>query len=237
MLESEIKMKSLSDRIYSYHTQKWKLPSISEPIRWINPFVNSETKAAFKIFHDKYYNDQNKRIYLLGINPGRLGAGVTGVAFTDPVRLQEICGINNSFKQRSELSSIFIYEVIEAYGGPEIFYRDFALSSVCPLGFTKMGKNYNYYDDKHLYGEVEGFIIKHLKSLKKLGADSNYVVSLGKGKNFKYLAKLNQAESLFENCFDLPHPRWVMQYKLKEKDKYIQTYVELLTRLKQQQSC
>ena len=88
-------------------------------------------------FYTKYYSDNNKRILLLGINPGRFGGGVTGIPFTDPVRLEKVCGIKNDFQKKQELSSVFIYEMIEAYGGAEKFYKQFYISAVSPLGFVK----------------------------------------------------------------------------------------------------
>ena len=42
---------------------------------------------------------------ILAINPGRLGAGVTNIAFTDPVHLERDCGIANDFPKREELSA------------------------------------------------------------------------------------------------------------------------------------
>ena len=50
-----------------------------------------------------------QRHLLLGINPGRFGGGVTGIPFTDPIRLQNVCGIENNFEKKQELSSVFIY--------------------------------------------------------------------------------------------------------------------------------
>ncbi len=39
------------------------------------------------------------RYLILGINPGRFGGGITGIPFTDPIRLQNICGIENDFQK------------------------------------------------------------------------------------------------------------------------------------------
>jgi hypothetical protein len=41
-------------------------------------------------FYQKYYADNKKRSLIIGINPGRFGAGVTGIPFTDPIRLKRI---------------------------------------------------------------------------------------------------------------------------------------------------
>ena len=47
-------------------------------------------------FFYKFYNDTNPRHLIFGINPGRFGAGTTGINFTAPKQLKEICGIDHS---------------------------------------------------------------------------------------------------------------------------------------------
>src|SRR4029077_11582149 len=111
----------------------------------------------FKAFYTKFYNDYNHRHLIIGINPGRFGGGITGIPFTDPIRLGEVCGIPNTFQNRQELSSLFIYQMIDAYGGPAAFYNQFYFTSYSPVGFTKNGKNLNYYDDKILATAIEPF--------------------------------------------------------------------------------
>ncbi len=122
----------------------------------MNPFKESgEAVKVSSEFYRKYYGDNKPRHLILGINPGRFGAGVTGVPFTDSKRLTGECGIAYTGKETHEPSSVFIYEMIHAYGGPEKFYQRFYINSVCPLGFVATGKNgkevnYNYYDSKAL---------------------------------------------------------------------------------------
>ena len=221
-------MHSIGHKVYKYHVAEPVFPILEDGVQWINPFSQQETKVVFETFNKKYFSDTNARIYLLGINPGRFGAGVTGIPFTDPVRLSSVCGIDHSFDLRRELSSVFIYEVIEAFGGLQSFYDRFNFSSVCPFGFIKAGKNYNYYDDPKLYATVKPMIDGHLHALESLGADRSAVICLGKGKNYKYLKQLNDEHNLFERVEVLPHPRWVMQYRLKEKLKHIDHYIKVL---------
>ena len=96
---------------------------------------------------------------LLGINPGRFGAGITGVNFTAPKQLREHCQIESNLKG-SELSAEFIYTMISEYGGVEKFYGEFFIGSVCPLGLVENGKNLNYYDRKDLLELIEPFIVQ-----------------------------------------------------------------------------
>ena len=112
----------------------FKLPNAVEVL---NVHGNAEVKKACTAFYNKFYCDNNQRHLLLGINPGRFGGGVTGIPFTDSIRLQNACGIENDFQKKQELSSAFIYEMIDAFGGPEKFYTRFYISAVSPLGFVK----------------------------------------------------------------------------------------------------
>ncbi len=100
----------------------------------MNPYLEPATWSLASQFYKKFYDDVNPRAYIFGINPGRFGAGVTGVPFTDPIRLAEKCGIPNDFKRQAELSSLFIYDMIEGYGGVQAFYDRFYITALSPLG-------------------------------------------------------------------------------------------------------
>ncbi|MFZ6051360.1 uracil-DNA glycosylase family protein [Halocola ammonii] len=200
----------------------------------MNPFRENEFATPIsEEFYKKYYSDNNKRTYIIGINPGRFGAGVTGVPFTDTKRMESECGIEVEAMSTHEPSSVFVYEFINAYGGPEAFYRDFYINSVSPLGFLKHkenGKsvNYNYYDSKELEKAVEPFVKEKMEEQIDFGLHRKVALALGSGKNYKYLKKLNEEEQYFEEIIPLEHPRYVMQYKSKNKDEYIAKFVEKL---------
>lgn len=187
-------------------------------ISTLNPYTNDAVIKACKQFYNKYYNDGDGRTLILGINPGRFGAGITGIPFTDPVTLENECGIKNSFGKRAELSSKFIYRLINSMGGPECFYRHFYIGSVSPLGFVQDGKNFNYYDSKELMKAIKPFIVSNLVKQIGLGIVSRKCFCLGQGKNYEYLKFLNIELKLFDEIIPLPHPRWVMQYRRKKLD-------------------
>jgi len=199
----------------------------SKDIDVLNPFTEKAVLRACTWYHKKYCQGDNKRIFLFGINPGRFGAGVTGIPFTDPIQMSEL-GFENDWKQRFELSAIYIDELINAYGSRKLFFQDFYISSVCPLGFVKYGKNINYYDETTLIEDTRKFIIRTIKDQISIGARTDVCFSLGKGKNYKYLVKLNQEKGFFDKVVALPHPRWVMQYKRKEKNKHVDQTLALL---------
>jgi len=206
--------------------------SLDEPlpagIEVMNPYLKQEVRQGVTAFYTKYYPDDNPRTFLLGINPGRFGAGITGISFTDPIRLEEVCGIPNPFEKKQEISSLFIYEMIKAYGGPEKFYGKFYITAVCPLGFVKKGKNINYYDVRELQEAVTPFIISTIREQLAFGANRKKAFCVGEGKNYKFLVRLNKEHHFFEEILPLPHPRFVMQYRYKKRDEYVRKYIEVL---------
>ena len=212
------KMLALHDRL----DNNWLIPP---QIELLFPYQNPETVQAMELFYHKYYDDDDQRMAIFGINPGRFGAGVTGVPFTDPVKLTVDCGICNKFSQKKELSSDFVYSVIHQWGEVKDFYRHFCITSLCPLGFTKDGKNYNYYDQIDLQRKVEPYIIKNIEELLDCGITNRIAFCMGIGKNYKYFSRLNQQHQFFEKIIALPHPRWVMQYRRKQLESFINQYI------------
>lgn len=214
---------------------------LPDAISIMHPYHDHAVQKVVKTFYKRFYGDHHPRILLLGINPGRFGAGITGVSFTDPIRLEEHCGIKNHFLKKQELSSVFIYDLIKAYGGVEPFYRQFFISSICPLGFTRNGKNLNYYDNKTLQQSAEKFILKTLLEQKKIMHSPDVCLCLGEGTNYRYFCQLNEKHHLFSQIIPLPHPRWVMQYKRKQKEAFIELYLkkmeEALSLIKINGSC
>jgi len=165
---------------------------------------------------------------IIGINPGRFGAGVTGINFTAPRQLTGALGIDHGFGNSTELSAEFIYEMITAYGGPAAFYGDYFLTSVCPLGFTRKGLNLNYYDDNELLASLKPFIVENLQKQIAFGFKTDRCVCIGGEKNFKYLQSLNKEFRLFDEIVSVPHPRFIMQYRRKTKGEFVQRYLEVL---------
>src|ERR1700740_3329374 len=140
---------SFADKIIRFNEQLVYTGNPLPPgIRIMNPFRESEQAMAIsETFYRKYYNDNNKRHLILGINPGRFGAGLTGIPFTDTKRLVSECHISYEGKISHETSSVFVYESIEGFGGVKAFYSKFYINSLCPLGFTiidEKGKEKNY---------------------------------------------------------------------------------------------
>lgn len=204
---------------------------LPDGISIMNPFMNNpEIIRVISEFYLRFYNDNKPRHLILGINPGRFGGGVTGIPFTDTKRLRDKCRIKMAGPETFETSSVFIYEMIEEYGGTEKFYADFYINSVSPLGFTsksKTGKevNYNYYDNKKLSEAVRGFAVESILKQIEFGLKTDACFCLGTGQNFKYLLKLNEEYKFFNKIVPLEHPRFIMQYRSKQKEKFINKYI------------
>ncbi|MDD3771665.1 MAG: SMUG2 DNA glycosylase family protein [Weeksellaceae bacterium] len=196
----------------------------------LNPFIeNPETQVVMRQFYEKFYSDNKKRKFIIGINPSRHGAGVTGVPFTDTKRLENICGIKMHSAYTHEVSSVFLYDMITEYGGAQDFYSNFYINSPFPLAIVRHSKgdkwlNANYYDDKELFECVKNFMIESLKKHIELGLDTSEVYILGK-KNAGFIQKLNEEAHLFGEMKVLEHPRFIQQYKSKEKQFYINKYI------------
>jgi hypothetical protein len=226
------KIETFGERVISFCRELDFKSTLPPEISIMNPFQNNpDVINVITQFYSKFYNDNKPRHLILGINPGRFGAGVTGIPFTDTKRLREQCGIIIPGQVTFETSSVFIYDVINQYGGPEKFYSDFYINSVCPLGFTARGKNgkevnYNYYDNNRLTEAVQNFIIWNIRKQIKIGANREVCFCFGTGKNFKYLSELNLNHHFFETIVPLEHPRFIMQYRSKQKKNYIEKYLE-----------
>ncbi|HQH24726.1 MAG TPA: DUF4918 family protein [Bacteroidales bacterium] len=207
--------------------------SLPDGISVMNPFTEAEVFSAVSEFYRKFYSDPGPRRMIIGINPGRFGAGLTGIPFTDSVRLKEKCGLSIPGIKSYEISSVFMYEMIDGYGGPGKFYGDYYITSVSPLGFTSRNEkgrevNFNYYDNRNLEESIEEFAVASIRKQLDFGIERNICFCLGAGKNYRYLSRLNQKHHFFDHIEPLEHPRFIMQYKSKHKDACISDYLQKL---------
>jgi uracil-DNA glycosylase len=219
---------NFADGIIAFNRNLQLNAVLPDEVLVMNPFDDKMTRIISEKFYRKFYKDHNQRTLILGINPGRFGAGLTGIPFTDPVKLEKNCGIKNNLNKITEPSAGFIYDMITAFGGPETFYNSYLIHAVCPLGFTKNGVNYNYYDSKALEKAVTPFIIGSLKKIVSFRLNKDICFCLGNGKNFRFLSKLNEDHNFFKEVLPLPHPRWIVQYRRKRYQEFIEEYLKWL---------
>lgn len=229
--------KTFSNRVLEFN--EW-LANISlelfDNYRMNNQF-NGKNKEKIKeitnTFYNKYYNDNGKRYLILGSSPARKGTATTGIPFEDASHLYKETGImiDNFYINKS--SSDFLYDVMEKYGGCEKFYKDFFMSFICPLGIVNVNSNgnevnSNYYENKELENILYNFIVDSLKKQISFGIDTSICYCIGSGENFKFLTKINEQYKFFDKIIALEHPRFIMQYNKKDRDKYLSKYVTAL---------
>lgn len=201
-------------------------PRVPRGVIVMNPYTDARVRRYVRQFLERYFDDSRPRTLVLGINPGRFGAGITGVTFTDPIALADRCGIANDLPRLPELSSVFVYKVIERFGGLRKFYRRFFLTAACPLGFIRNGVNLNYYDDRALVRAVTPFIVETIGRQIAMGGRTDRAIVLGIGANLKFLTELNAKHGFFGELIPLEHPRWIMQYRRRRLDEYVEKYQE-----------
>jgi hypothetical protein len=224
---------NFAEKVIAFNKQLKYTGFLPSGFQVLNPyFDNPETLSVMTLFYQKFYNDSSERKFIIGINPSRHGAGVTGVPFTDTKRLRDACGINMVSVHTHEVSSVFLYDMIEDYGGPASFYTNFYINSPFPLAIVKPTQgnafvNANYYDEPQLFAAVKDFMIESLRNHIQMGLNTREVYVLGK-KNAMFIEKLNKQAKLFKSMKVLEHPRFIQQYKSKEKSLYIDKYLRVL---------
>ena len=220
-------MTTFADKAIAYYNHLSAPTTLPPGVDVINPYQQPDVVRIVQEFYTKFFLDTNPRVFMLGINPGRFGAGVTGISFTTPQNLRRYCGIENDLRDTPELSSRFIYQVVEAFGGAEAFYGQFFLTSLFPLALTKAGKNYNFYDDRGTTEALWPAITETVRTQINFGYNRKVAVCLGR-KNETYLRRLNDQQGFFDRIVTLDHPRYILQYKTKDMPMYLEQYIATL---------
>lgn len=227
----------LADRllkeVFAFDITKAKLPKRIGVLDPFNGEYAEQVRRNVELFHRRYYADEQPRMLMLGINPGRFGAGSTGICFTDTKRCEADLGIPVEGVQTHEPSSDFFYRMVRAAGGPEAFYGRVYVQSLCPLGFTQKGPkgtwvNLNYYDDPVLQKKITPLMVDWIHALIGTGMHTTLACCIGTGKNYTFMKKLNDKHGFFERIIPLEHPRFVMQYRYKRLEEYIDKYLAAL---------
>jgi hypothetical protein len=210
--------------------QSFSLPDLlPEEVQALSPYQDPAVSPLLAQFAAQYYAGEGPRVAVLGINPGRLGNGRTGIAFTDPAALTLHCGIRHELPlKQPELSSQFIYKVVAELGGPMEFYRHFYLGSIYPMVLLREGRNYNYYDSPAVTRALWDDMRQSLRQLvQEVGVRTDVVVCLGQ-RNATFLHKLNDELKLFAEILVLDHPRYLMQYRRRELNENVAHYAKIL---------
>ena len=107
------------------------------------------------------------------------------------------------------------------------------MNFVCPLGIAKVNSNdnevnCNYYENKKIESNLYDFIVESLRKQISFGIDTSICYCIGSGENYKFLTKINEQYHFFDKIISLEHPRYIMQYNYKDKDKYLSKYLDVL---------
>ena len=68
-------------------------------------------------------------------------------------------------------------------------------------------------------------MIENIRKQIDLGIKTDTCFCFGTGKNEKFLRKLNDEHRFFNHIIALEHPRFIMQYKSKNRHLYIDKYI------------
>lgn len=223
-----------AEAILHWYDQLELKVQLPEHIRELNPYIDMPkgTRNALETYYHRFYGDEKPRELILGINPGRLGAGTTGIPFTDTPALASI-GIENPDLKTTETSADFVWKVVEAYGGADAFFGKFFIGAVSPLGFIQLNNkgnwvNFNYYDEASVFEMLTPFIVEQLHIQKELVGNPDRVFLFGTGQNAKAMHKLNDQHGFFKEIIALEHPRFIMQYRRKRLDEFVERFVGVL---------
>lgn len=209
----------------THHRRPAGLPS---GIDVLDPYRDPEVVRVVGHMAQRYYVNAPDRLSVWGINPGRFGAGITGLSFTDPWAVAHQLGIPTSLTGRRELSAEFVSDVIDAYGGPATFYHDIYLGAVSPLGFVSNGVNVNFYDTPELLRAVTPYAVASIRAQVALGLRTDAAVILGTGKLRQVIERDIRPVLAFESIIYLEHPRFIMQYRRSQRSAYVDRYVAAL---------
>lgn len=224
--------KSFASAIASFLT-RLAPPALPAGVEVLNPYLEPEIRRVVRSMITKFYVDAPARLSVWGINPGRFGAGLTGLAFTDPWAVVHQLGITTSVAGRREISAEFISDVIDAYGGPAEFYRDIYLGAVSPHGYVRDGVNMNFYDTPELRAAVVPYAVACMKKQIRAGLRTDVAVVLGSGALKQVVEREIRSAVGLDHVVYLEHPRFIMQYRRSQRvayvDRYVNTFRSLFT--------
>ena len=187
-------------------------------IRVLTDFESN--REGMNAFFQIYYGKAIPKIMICGINPGRFGAGKTGIPFLDFASLSQL--IPGIERQDSESSATFFFQVVKSFGA-ESFFKKFYVTNFSSLGYLRDGANLNYHDLPQAALEtVERNFLEEIATV-----EPTHVISLGREVHRSVLKLLPPS---IDCSLRLPHPAWVATYKSNELDHWVERYREVLAK-------
>ncbi|HZL11862.1 MAG TPA: uracil-DNA glycosylase family protein [Prolixibacteraceae bacterium] len=173
-------------------------------------------------FHKKYVQPNSPKIVMCGINPGRRGAGITGIPFIDTNSLSKM--LPDISNPKTEKSAKFFFSIIEEFG-INGFYRNVHVTNMSWFGFYELdkGTNINY---NSLPTEIQNDLIdKFVEEMDFI--NPNVIIPIGDIVNWELLYNLKVKNRLNAEIGPrLYHPA----YRLVDRKTYIETLTKYLTK-------
>lgn len=170
-------------------------------------------------FYNRYYKTPYPKTVICGINPGKNGAGKTGIPFLDFSSVSKLLDSIN--KSDTERSAQFFYDVIKDIG-IEKFFNSFYVTNISWVGYMREHKNLNYYD---LPQEIQNFILNAFQYEMKIVSPTT-IISLSQEVR-STIGKLYEGRTIEVDQY-LPHPNYCAFPSNYQKCK--KQYVDLLSR-------
>ncbi len=172
-------------------------------------------------FWQQYVPEPLPQTVIVGLNPGRLGAGLTGIPLLDFRSLANLLPDTQLPRNETEPSANFFHRVVQNIGA-EKFYREFYVSNVSAVGYVRDNKNCNYPD---LPDAAQRIIEQRFLDEMAVLAPKR-IIALGR-----------EVEATVQRLFSggsvtishLPHPSWIMTYRLREAQSWVRRYTQMLT--------
>lgn len=218
---------SIRNEVINFYKNFAPPPHLPADLELVNPYEHAERSEAIEAFYAKFFDDNNVRVHILGINPSRMNQTATGVNYTDGFALEEYCGIHNNFSKNRELTSNFFYKVVQAMGGASDFFARVFPWAMMPVTVTKKSNYANYYGND-VVEDLKDLVEENVRWTSKLPSTGKLVI-LGSGENHKFFEEMQGSPFGYNEVRVVPHPRWVMQYNSSKLDHYIDQYVDALT--------
>lgn len=218
-------MDNLVDNMLNFYDEIRNVNELKqENVTVLNEFIKNE--KFMRKFYEEYIDNNivDIKVVMCGINPGKYGAGKTGIPFIDFNSLSEL--LLNVQRNDSERSAEFFYSVIKKYGAKK-FYSNIYVTNICSIGFVKESKNYNYYQLPENIKEIINMnFLDKMKIVKP-----NVIIPLSKDveKTLKYIKSNGKLEGVLIDS-RLNHPyfcsiktNWEKEFNnySNKLDKYI----------------
>lgn len=180
-------------------------------------------KNNIKKFYKYFYKNKYPKIVLCGINPGRNGAGKTGIPFIDFDTLREIFLTifgQSDIVSEKENSAQFIKYLIEHFEGNYTdFFEKIYLTNYSFLGYTKGNDNLNYFElPPNAKGFIDEMFVYEMNVIKP-----NVIIPLSEEVEKSLILIKQKGLINFATDSRLPHPRYCFfpsRIKIKS-DEYL----------------